>query len=580
MPRRLFVFQCIIVVLLTACLWRLYCWQVLWSPELKAIAAAQYERTHIINTPRGKIVAADGSPLAINKEEYRLFIMPQQLKENPVTLSDTLTRLVFAPNDRIATEPAKVAAAKEEFRLKLIERMSDTSRKWVALASGLSKEQKQAVEALDITALGFEAEERRFYPEGSMSAHILGFVGRNTEGQEQGYFGIEGNYDETLRGKLQRVESQTDALGKPIIVTAQEQENLESIQHVQLSIRRDIQFLLEEKLKEGKEKYGAKSADGIIMDPSTGKIIAMASVPAYDPGKYAGEDPALFKNPAVADSYEPGSTFKVLTVASGIDAGVISPTTACTDCGGPKTIGKYTIKTWNNTYTPNISMTDALVKSDNTAMMFVVDKLGKERFASYIQKFGIGQKTGIDLQDETTAKLRTRWGDIDAATASFGQGVAVTMIQMINAVNAIANDGVLLKPYVVEKLFNDQGEQMIEPTQLRRVVSSETAQIVTNMMIQSASHGDAKWTLPSQYLIAGKTGTAQIPVAGHYDQERTIASFVGFAPADDPKFTMLIRISEPTTSPWGSETAAPLWFTIAKELFIKFGVQPKVGQSE
>jgi cell division protein FtsI/penicillin-binding protein 2 len=222
-------------------------------------------------------------------------------------------------------------------------------------------------------------------------------------------------------------------------------------------------------------------------------------------------------------------------------------------------------------------MIDVIVHSDNVGMSFVAQKLGAESLFDYLNSFGIGKATEIDLQGEASPKLREKgtWNIVDLATAGFGQGVAVTPIQMISAASAIANDGVLVKPQVVDKLKGPGWEEDIKPETLRRVISKESADEITAMMLEAAKNGEAKWTHLRGFKVAGKTGTAQIPISGHYDSEKTIASFVGFVPADEPKFVMLVTLKEPSSSPWASETAAPLWYSIAKDLFPYFGIQPE-----
>lgn len=222
-------------------------------------------------------------------------------------------------------------------------------------------------------------------------------------------------------------------------------------------------------------------------------------------------------------------------------------------------------------------MTEIIQYSDNVGMAYVAEKLGTEKMVSYLKKFGLGEETGVDLEEEGTPFLRKEsdWAKIDLATAGFGQGVAITPIQMVTATAALANGGKLLEPQVAREIKSPEKEIEIKPKVKREVISEKTAKILTEMMINSVEKGEAKWAKPSGFRIAGKTGTAQIPIAGHYDKEKTIASFVGFAPADNPRFVMLVTLREPTSSPWGSETAAPLWFDIAKEIFVRWGILPK-----
>lgn len=564
MTSRLHHLHFLVLILFGGILVRLFYWQITKSNELKGVALAQYQSVKELPVTRGKIFTADGYPLAINQRVFTVFATPKVLDSSPARLSALLTPILY--NSTEATLQAQ-----------LVSRLSDKERSWVSLMRGVTKEQKDKISNLDLSGIGFDPAEIRYYPEGSMAAHLLGFVANDEQGMPRGYFGIEGRFDLELKGKGGLLSQETDAVGKPIAIGEFQRIETVAARDLTLTVRRDIQNFLEEKLARGMEMYGARSADAIILEPRTGKILAMAAVPRYDPTRFMDFEPAMYKNPMVADSYEPGSTFKVLTLAAGIEEGVIGPETKCSDCGAPKTIGKYTIRTWNEKYFKDITMTEALAKSDNTAMMFAAKALGREKFVSYIHTFGFGQKTGVDLQDETTPRLREddKWGDIDIATASFGQGIAVTPIQLVNAVNVLANAGKLMRPYVVERVTAGDKVFVTQPKEIRQVVSKSTVEAMTRMMVDSAAHGDAKWALPKGYVIAGKTGTAQIPVGGHYDEERTIASFVGFAPADNPQFTMLVRLTEPTTSQWGSETAAPLWFSIARDLFVKLGIPPR-----
>ena len=302
----------------------------------------------------------------------------------------------------------------------------------------------------------------------------------------------------------------------------------------------------------------------------------MVSFPSYDPLKYYDYGDEYFKNPAVSDTFEPGSIFKVLVMASALDAGVLKPDTKCDICSGPLKIDKYSIETWNNKYYPDSTMIDVIVHSDNIGMVYVGQKLGEDMMYDYLDKFGIGSPTGIDLQGEVAVPLRKKdtWNIVDLSTASFGQGVTVTPIEMIKAVSVLANKGYSPTPQVVDKLSGDNWEEDIKPKK-EKVISEEAVNEITAMMVEAAKSGESKWINIKGFKVAGKTGTAQIPIAGHYDAEKTIASFIGFAPAGDAKFIMLVTLKEPSSSPWASETAAPLWYSIAKDLFLYFGIQPE-----
>ena len=263
-------------------------------------------------------------------------------------------------------------------------------------------------------------------------------------------------------------------------------------------------------------------------------------------------------------------------MAAALDAGVVKPDTECDICSAPVTVNNYTIETWNSQYHPNSTMTSVIVNSDNVGMVFTGQKLGHDKFYDYLDKFGIGHPTGVDLQGEVNISLRKKgtWSDIDIATTTFGQGIAVTPIQILRAIGVIANGGKMIKPEVVRQIKSGTWSSDIKPQVGQQVISKTAASEITDMMVHAVTDGEAKWAAPKGFSIAGKTGTAQIPVAGHYDPTKTIASFVGFAPAKNPKFVMLVTLTTPQSSEWGAETAAPLWFHIAEDLFPYFGIQP------
>jgi len=542
---------------------RLFFWQVLSFDDLKAMAEGQHWISFEIPAQRGEILASDGSPLASDEEAFLVFASLPEIKQDKNEVAEKIAPLLEPENEATMTSLIK-------------ERLSRSDLVWVPLKHKVSREVKSQIESLKIGGIGFEEEQNRSYPEGSSSAHLLGFVGNDVNGQEKGYFGLEGFYDLELKGRPGFLQREKDAVGKPILVGEVKKEKERQGRTLVTTIDRTIQFIINEKLKEGLARYGALSGTVTIMEPKTGAILGMASLPNYDPAKFFAYDKTLYSNPAVALAYEPGSTFKVLVMSAALNEDIVKPETRCDKCDGPRIISDYTIKTWNEKYFPNSTMTEVIQHSDNIGMVFVGEKLGIEKMYSYLQKFGLGQATGIDLEDESSPKLRPKneWKLIDLATASFGQGVALTPIQMLRAVAVIANGGKLVKPFLVKEVISEQGKTEIQPKIGDEVLKPSTTSIMTEMMVNAVDNGESKWAKPKGYRIAGKTGTAQIPVAGHYDQEKTIASFIGFAPADNPQFVMLVTLREPTSSPWGAETAAPLWFDMAREIFTYYGIQP------
>ncbi len=537
---------------------RLFYWQVISAEDLQRKAAAQYFLEFTLPATRGDMLAGDGKPVVMNQPAYLVFAEPRNIKDVRM-----FARMV-APV--LKKEPGDIEA-----------QLAIPGRVWIPLERKVDTVIADELKRLKLTGLGLEKESKRYYPESSMAAQLMGFVASDQNGRDKGYFGLEGFYDRELRGKDGKIQLEKDVHGAPILVGDAKRVEPENGRSLVLWLDRVIQHSVEVRLKQGLEKYGAKEGVVVILDPKTGGVLAMASYPNYDPATFGDFDKELYKNPMVAGSYEPGSTFKTLVMSGALEEKAITPATVV-DESGPVVIGEYAVRTWNNEYHGPISMTKVLEHSSNVGMVFVGRKIGKERLLKYIHQFGFGSPTDIDLEDEASADLRPDkdWHDIDLATASFGQGIAVTPIQMARAVAALANDGWLMEPRVVKEMVDAKGNKVpIKPKKLRQVVSSATAHVMTEMMVAAVDNGEAKWAKPKGYRIAGKTGTAQIPVAGHYDDKKTIASFVGFAPADDPKFVMLVALREPTSSPWGSETAAPLFFAIAKDIFRYWGIPPQ-----
>ncbi len=534
---------------------RLFYWQIILGDELRAEAAAQYNLSLTIPAIRGTIATSDGSPIAMNAPASLVYAEPKNIADMNI-----FTKLV-API--LHVDEASVSS-----------QLMIPNRVWVPLAHKVDNSVKDELTGLSLKGLGFEPEPKRYYPEASMAASLLGFVGADQNGIDQGYFGLEGFYDRLLRGRDGSIDLQKDVQGAAILVGDTKRIEAQDGSSLTLYIDRTVQHIVEERLNEGIAKYGAKAGTVTVMDPKTGGILAMASYPSYDPGSFGAYDRVLYPNPVVASSYEPGSTFKVLVMSGALQEGLVKADTKV-DESGPVHVSGYDIRTWNNEYHGPITMAQILEYSSNVGMVYVQQKLGKDKFLKYLHGYGIGEPTGIDLQEESSPDLRADrdWKDIDLATASFGQGIAVTPVQMVRAVAAIANGGWLMEPHMVKEITDASGKKIeVKPKKIREVISQAAASSLTEMMILAVDKGEAQWAKPAGYRIAGKTGTAQIPVAGHYDPTKTNASFIGFAPADNPKFVMLVTLSEPQSSPWGSETAAPLFFNIARDLFTYYSI--------
>lgn len=546
----------ILLLFFSATLLRLFYWQVVRAEDLSLLGQAQYERPLQTLSERGDIETSDGFPIVSNKLSYFLYANPKEIKDKKKT--------------------AVLLANSLEMEESSISSQLSFDKYWVPIKDGLTMDKKGEIEKLDIKGLGFEKRYERFYPEASLAAHLLGFVGKDDLGNNKGYFGLEGYYDRLLRGKEGDFLQIFDALGRPILQEANKSLGKKG-SSLSLNIDRTIQFIAEEKLKKSIERFGASGGLVAIMDPKTGAILAQASFPSYDPSKYQDYSEEIYKSPFVSNLYEPGSTFKPLIMSAALEEGLVTPQTKCNICAGPVSIGGFEIHTWNDKYFKDINMTETIQRSDNTGMVFVGKKLGIEKMTEYLSRFGIGSNTGIDLQGEVSQPLppQEKWYEVDLATRAFGQGISVTPVGLLSAFSSIANGGIRMEPHVVSKVETPDGKKIkINPKELGKPISKETAKVMTEMLVNAVRKGEAQYTRLKGYRIAGKTGTASIPIKGHYDPNKTVASFIGFAPADDPKFVMLVIFDKPTTSIYGSETAAPVFFDIAKNILLYYGIAP------
>ncbi|MFH1833058.1 MAG: penicillin-binding protein 2 [Candidatus Levyibacteriota bacterium] len=549
-----FIFIILFFILVIA---RLFYWQVVKAEELSLLGNSQYGALVQVQPQRGEIKTSDNFPIATNKLSYLVYASPYEIKDKIKT-----ARLL---SSFLEMDNASISAT-----------LSIKERVWVPIKSKVENDVKNTIEELKLPGIGFSQESTRFYPEASLAATLVGFVGKNDAGGKKGYSGLEGYYDRQLKGKEGVTLVIHDALGKPILSKMVDTDTVNGRTLI-LNVDRSIQFMIERKLKDGIEKYGASGGMVGILDPKTGNVLAMASFPSFDPRSYYEYSEEFYRNPFLSNLYEPGSTFKSLVMASALDAGVVKPETKCNICDKPISIGEYEIKTWDNKYHKDLNMIDVIKYSDNTGMVFVAKSMGITKMLSYLHEFGIGELTGIDLQGEVSSYLRpeNKWYPIDLATLGFGQGISVTPIELLTAFSSIANEGKMMEPHVVSKIETPEGKMLsIAPKVLSTPISSKTAKVMTEILVNAVSNGEAKWAKPKGYRIAGKTGTSQIPIAGHYDSNKTVASFIGFAPADNPKFAMLVIIDRPTTSIYGSETAAPIFFDIAKEILSYYKIPP------
>lgn len=544
---------------------RLFNIQILHHSEYIAMAQSQ----HFANTPlvarRGNIYTSDNYPLALTETRYFLYAEPNKINDS-TSYAKTISMLL-EQNEKKAVD----------LELELKKKLSQKDLYWVGLERNLSLKQKQSIEDLNFEGLGFEDEYVRYYPEGSLASHLLGFVRSDEDGNPKGYFGLEGFYNGDIKGVSGFIYQEQDAYGFPIAVGNYKKVLPKNGRNLVLTIDRAIQFLVEKELKDAVENYSAKSGTVIIVEPNLGQILALANYPNFDPLNPL-EDEVLegTRNLAIASTYEPGSVVKGLTMSAAVDLGKMTPESTYMD-DGPKVFSGHLVDTWDGKHFGLETMISILQHSNNLGAAYVGQKVGADNLREYFIKFGLGEKTGVDLEGEDTGVIRqiSYWTDIDLATASFGQGISATPLQVAMAFSAISNNGNLMRPYVVSKIVDDFGNVIseFEPRVVRRVISKESSETLVDMLTKAVLGGEAKYFISQKYQVAGKTGTAQIPVGGKYDPNKTNATFVGFLPKSK-KFVMLVKLEEPTTSIFASETTVPVWMGIAESLAAYYGIPP------
>ena len=569
---------------------RLFTIQILRNEEFTI--AAERQRTVSLDIPaqRGKIFSSSGEFLATNEEVYLVFADPQKVED--VTSFSRAIASVLLKDERFFSynpipglqDPEQAGSSKPEKLLveKLAELLSKKDRRWVSLARKIPAKQVSELKKLGISGLGFEPDARRFYPEGVLTSTVLGFVASDMDGNDHGYNGLEGYYDGDLRGKEGKAAQEYSASGEPILVGASSFSPPQNGSDLYLTIDRTIQGILERKIREGVERYQAKSGSFVVLETRTGKVLSIGSYPNFDPGNFnplpSDKKTATsgdFRNLAIAATYEPGSVMKGVTLASAVDSGKIDPSWTFDD-RGPLKIGGSTINTWDGKHWGKQTLAELLQKSNNIGAAEVALATGAETLRSYFLNFGFGARLGIDLEGEEAGLVKElkEWRQIDLATSGFGQGVGVTALQMTSAYAALANGGVLMKPYIVEKIIDQNGrEANFLPTPKRRVISAGTSELVVELLRSAVEGGESIALRNFRYRVGGKTGTAQIPVEGKYDPAKTNVTIVGFFIKDRP-FVMLLELEEPTTSTFSATTIVPLWTEVAAEIAPLFGILP------
>ncbi len=548
---RIQVLGAIFIICTGAVGYRLFQKQILEHSNYEALAQNQYMVKENVSASRGNIYFSDMFPAATNSRTYQIIVSPKQVK-NKSDVALKLATILDATTEDIFTK-------------------INVDKYYIPpLKKGLSEENGQKVADLKLVGVVVIPEATRIYPEGQLSSQVLGFV----DAAGDGHYGIEGYFNNELKGVRGEVYGEKAANGQ--IFDLNSSTPARNGTNIVLTINRDIQYKIEQILTAAVQKYQADSGSVLISDPKTGEILSMANFPTYDPNSFNKiTDQQLFNNTAINNAWEPGSVFKPIVMAAAINEGKVAPDTTNV-FGSEVTVNSYKIHTATNHAYGKETMTQVLENSDNVAMVWVSQLLGKDLLEKNLQNFGFGRKSGIELDTENQGNLTDtkHMSDVQQANMAFGQGITATPLQVLNAIAAIANRGQLMQPYIVSKTIDYTGKESTTPSKaISQVITSDTAQKISDMMVAVVTSGQGKQAGVAGYTIAGKTGTAQVPKpGGGYHDDRFIGSFAGFGPAEDPKFAMIVRLDNPKNVKWAEESAAPTFSEIAGWLLNYMGI--------
>lgn len=559
--RRIRLVGGLFAVLFLAVAGRAFYLQVVDSDRLQKLADRQHQRAIPLTPDRGAIYDRNGVPLAVSVEMDSCYVEPRNITD-PAGTAKKLAPFVH------------LAAGELQEKL-------TGNRGFVWLQRRMTPDESQKIKDLKLEGVGFVKETQRFYPTAEVASHVLGFTGVDPNGLE----GIELKYDSTILGNTGYMVTERDALGRNIGLKKTVIKKASKGGNVHLTLDKNIQYLAEKELSKAVISSGARAGMAVVMDPRTGKVLAMANYPTFNPNSHEKYSSSELRNRSVCDSFEPGSTFKVFLMAASLQEGVVRPTDSFNCENGNYAIGGRVIHDTHRY--GSLSVGEIIKYSSNIGAAKIGSRLGSERLYTYLKSFGFGDRTGIDLPGEASGYLRDRkqWFGVDLATIAFGQGVSATVVQQCAAMSAIANGGILMKPYLVEKITSDNGDvlQEFNPTTRRQVISPNVAATVTQMLEMVTTNGGTGTNAAVEgYRVAGKTGTAQKvdPVTRGYSVDKRTASFLGFIPADDPRLTIMVVIDEPKTSPYGGVVAAPAFREIARQSLCYLQVPPSGGNGK
>lgn len=520
--------------------------QIIQHDHLSAQSEKQYLRTVEITSGRGNIYDRNRNQLAINIQVESVYADPKSIVEKTAT-ARILARTLGLSHNAI---------------LKKLK--SNRHFVWIKRKSEMNAVEK--LKQLDLVGVGFITESKRYYPKRKLAASTLGFVGLDN----QGLAGVEHFHHTVLKGNPQRSVLEKDARGRFLWTTANAHELNKGKRDVVLTLDEVIQFIAERELGRQVREYQAKSGLAIVMDPYTGAVYALASAPEFNPNNYLAYSKEIWRNDAVASAYEPGSIFKPIVAAAALEEGLAGPDDIFFCENGSFRVGRSRIGEAAGHQFGWLTLRNIIAKSSNIGAIKIAQGLGKRRFFDYIQKFGFGRKLGIDLPGEATGKLRNlkQWSGLSLASISFGHEISVTPMQMVSAISAIANGGVLIRPRLTRAILkNGILEKTFEPEGIQTVLSESTSRQMINILKSVVKNGTGARAAIPGFEVAGKTGTAQKidPATQTYSKTKYLASFIGFVPADAPRLVILVMIDEPQKSYWGGEVAAPVFQRIARK---------------
>lgn len=557
--RRLRAMGVIVVLVALVLCWRMFDIQIIKHDHYIALAQGQQRFEKVEMAQRGKVLVHDSFsdpndyyPLAFDVKKFAVWLVPHQISKKEET-----AKLLEGPLGM----PSK----------DIFDKIDNDKLYIPPIKRGLSLDEATKIKDQKIVGVFVMPEYSRYYPEGQLASQLLGFVNSDGKGQ----YGFEGHYNSELTGTAGNITGEKDTLGR--VINLLDQKDPKDGTSYVLTIDRSVQFFVEKKLNEAIQKFQADSGTIAVMDTKTGGIVAMASSPTYDPNVFqdaAKSNPGVFVNPAIAHLYEPGSIFKPIIMSAALDQGVITPETKNT-FDWHVFVQNYEIKTAERKAFGEENMTQVLQNSDNVAMVWIGEQLGKENMYKYIDGFNFLNKTGIDLDSEVSgyAPALKNWRDIHRATISFGQGISVSPIELVAAYAAIGNKGKYVYPHIVDKMvFADGTEKKVETQEGEQIIKPETASTMAEMLFNVVENGHSKKAKVPGFKIGAKTGTAQIPKPeGGYEESESglgifIHSLAGFAPTDNPRFAMLVKLDKPKTNRYAEDTAAPVFGEIASFL--------------